>query len=546
MGDGVGTSLENGTISDKERKLLTLKRAETKGNRLAGTTMDVNEAHRLFGHKSGATLQKIANALGMKLTGKFKPCSSCMLVTARRSKVNRVSMVKSETPGERLCVDTTGPFPPALSREQYVVVVVDEATGYSWSRFSTTKKEIAELVKSTINNVEQVGRTTVYLRCDNAGENVSYLSPVCRDKKIILERSPPDTPQYNGKVERKITTLWQGTKKNLTAAGFSLEMRQRLWVESWKYTEQLENLACNAVLWEGPHALRIVDKPIEFGRTGVMFKGKATKKSMLNNGIQVIMVGYGGDKHSSDTYMVYVPGTNRIVPTKNVVWNEWHGDQLYDAANMDEFEFPSRHACIREERSTTVSDWSDPEDIDKFFKSSPIAMYSDSSSSDDSSDEEPDENSNGSTAPSLHGDSEDDSDSQSNSSDSDASPPRSLINLDKPQVLERRLRSQQRAFEEEQKSADDADKPTVRVTGNDEIEVEMHEVFMMMLRKEAQLEVVMNAISSDPDTPKDWKDLWENHREVWSPPACEEIENFIRRDAWELYPRSKLAGRKPT
>ena len=62
-------------------------------------------------------------------------------------------------------------------------------------------------------------------------------------------------------------------------------------------------------------------KPIEFGRTGVMFKGKATKKTMLNNGRRVIMVGYGGDKHSSNTYMVYVLGTNWIVLTKNVVWN---------------------------------------------------------------------------------------------------------------------------------------------------------------------------------------------------------------------------------
>ena len=140
------TKLEKGTISGKERRLLTQKRAEAKGNRLAGTTMDVNEAHRLFGHKSGATLQKIATALGINLTGKFKPCSSCMLVTARRSKVNRVSMVKSKVPGERLCVDTTGPFPPALAREQYVVVVVDEATGYSWRRFSTNKREVAELV----------------------------------------------------------------------------------------------------------------------------------------------------------------------------------------------------------------------------------------------------------------------------------------------------------------------------------------------------------------------------------------------------------------
>jgi hypothetical protein len=81
---GAGTSLENGTISGKERRLLIQKRAETKGHcRLAGTTMDINDAHRLFGHKLGATLQKIATALGVKLTGKFKPCTSCVLRTAR-------------------------------------------------------------------------------------------------------------------------------------------------------------------------------------------------------------------------------------------------------------------------------------------------------------------------------------------------------------------------------------------------------------------------------------------------------------------------------
>jgi hypothetical protein len=127
-------------------------------------------------------------------------------------------------------------------------------------------------------------------------------------------------------------------------------------------------------------------------------------------------------------------------------------DQLHDAENMDDFQFPSpsstRCACIREERSTTADhDWSDDEDMDQFFKSSPIAVYSDSCTSDDSSDEEPDENPNRSLVPSQHGAAgEDDSESQSNSSsDSDASPSRRLINLDnkhKPEVLERRLRSE--------------------------------------------------------------------------------------------------------
>jgi len=94
---------------------------------------------------------------------------------------------------------------------------------------------------------------------------------------------------------------------------------------------------------------------------------------------------------------------------------------------MDEFEFPSMHSHIREERSPTagVDEWSDGEDTDQFFKSSPIDEYSDSSSSDDSSNEEPNENLNGSLAPSQ----QDDSESQSNSSNSDESLPQHLINL---------------------------------------------------------------------------------------------------------------------
>lgn len=120
---------------------------------------------------------------------------------------------------------------------------------------------------------------------------------------------------------------------------------------------------------------------------------------------------------------------------------------------MNEFQFPSsRQVHIREERATTAGhDWSNDEDINQFFKSDPSVVCS----SDSSSDEESDENPNGSSAPrSQQGANEDDSKFQSDSSDSDTSLPRRLINVDKPEVLEMRLRSEQHAFEEEQKSAE--------------------------------------------------------------------------------------------
>jgi Reverse transcriptase (RNA-dependent DNA polymerase). len=54
-------------------------------------------------------------------------------------------------------------------------------------------------------------------------------------------------------------------------------------------------------------------------------------------------------------------------------------------------------------------------------------------------------------------------------------------------------------------------------------------------------------ISSDPGTPSNWKELWNNLklRKKWRDSACNEIENFLRRDAWKLFPRRELNGRKP-
>jgi hypothetical protein len=48
VGVEAGTSLENGTSSSNERRSLTQNRAKTRRNRLAGTALDVNEAHRLL------------------------------------------------------------------------------------------------------------------------------------------------------------------------------------------------------------------------------------------------------------------------------------------------------------------------------------------------------------------------------------------------------------------------------------------------------------------------------------------------------------------
>jgi len=48
------------------------------------------------------------------------------------------------------------------------------------------------------------------------------------------------------------------------------------------------------------------------------------------------MVGYPGDLHSSDTYYMYKPRTNKVVTTKDVRWEEWHGDKSDTSHLFDE------------------------------------------------------------------------------------------------------------------------------------------------------------------------------------------------------------------
>jgi len=115
--------------------------------------------------------------------------------------------------------------------------------------------------------------------------------------------------------------------------------------------------------------------------------------------------------------------------------------------------------------------------------------------------------------------------------------PAKLIDLDHPEVFEGRTRLQQRALDETSQ-------------GDQNRAHYIHSRTTQGIRKhrhETNIESACNAISCDPGTPSSWKELWNNPelRQKWSDSACSEIENFLRRDAWKLFPRKDLDGRKP-
>jgi hypothetical protein len=91
-------------------------------------TVDLNEAHGACGHKGEALLRKTHKRLGVELTGALKPCEGCGHAKARAKAVSKTMTTKAAEPGERLFLDASGPFTPALNGCKCWIQVADDFT----------------------------------------------------------------------------------------------------------------------------------------------------------------------------------------------------------------------------------------------------------------------------------------------------------------------------------------------------------------------------------------------------------------------------------
>ena len=102
-------------------------------------TVDINEAHDVCGHKGEALLRKTYKKIGVQLTGTLKPCEGCGFAKAKAKAVSKTTATKATQLGERLLLDTTGPFTPTLNRYRYWIQVVDDFSRHGFCEFNKTK-----------------------------------------------------------------------------------------------------------------------------------------------------------------------------------------------------------------------------------------------------------------------------------------------------------------------------------------------------------------------------------------------------------------------
>ena len=196
--------------------------------------------------------------------------------------------------------------------KNFWLLIVDDYLDMNWSFFLRHKSETARVVLKFIKKLmNEEGINVEIIRCDNAGENYK-LKEVLENENmgIKFEFTAVDTPQQNGKVERKFATLYGRVRSALNQAKLKPFLRFGLWAECAKTMTEQENLIVKKKdakpayeLFYGREA-KIARYLRTFGEIGIVKNIQKLKGKLEDRGRALIFVGYSDD-HNKDVYRMF-------------------------------------------------------------------------------------------------------------------------------------------------------------------------------------------------------------------------------------------------
>ena len=159
--------------------------------------------HRKLGHPAVSVFSTLSELSGVK----NKACSSHCDVCFRAKQTRDVfpdSINKTRKIFELIHVDVWGPYRvPASSGSVYFLTVVDDFSRAVWTHLLLAKLEVRNVIQRFCAYTEkQFGQPVQMVRSDN-GTEFMCLRGFFQDKGIIHQTSCVNTPQQNGRVERK-------------------------------------------------------------------------------------------------------------------------------------------------------------------------------------------------------------------------------------------------------------------------------------------------------------------------------------------------------
>jgi hypothetical protein len=149
--------------------------------------------------------------------------------------------------------------------------------------------------------------------------------------KVSFEFTAPNTPQQNGKVERKFATLYGKVRSMLNSAKLTPWLRGQFWAYAALHATNIENVIVDA---NGQTAYEKVWKKEpkwvlfirQFGEVGIVYNNLKIKSKLMDRTHTCVFIGHPND-HAPDVYMFYNVNTKSVLLSRNVVWlNKLYGD----------------------------------------------------------------------------------------------------------------------------------------------------------------------------------------------------------------------------
>ena len=326
----------------------------------SGKTINVNVMHRALGHPSEDTTRRTAAFYGLKLSGEMDPCIDCAEAKSRQRNVNKESEGGSDIAGERLFIDISSVKKKSLGGSKFWLLILDDCTDQAWSHFLKKKDHQVKILIEFIKDLKAHGKVVKYIRCDNAGENISFENECKKEGLgIKFEYTSPNSPQFNGRVERKFATLYSRVRANLNGAKLNMRLRDLLWAEAAATSTIQENVYVTKRKQKSSYE-QFYGKELpgwrhmrQFGEIGIVSYGtndNSMRPKHLNRGRACMHLGRAVDR-PKDTYKFLNLKTKRIISSRDVTWVQLvYGDYVklpqeqiarFESENEEGFEYES-------------------------------------------------------------------------------------------------------------------------------------------------------------------------------------------------------------
>nr|GEV70620.1 retrovirus-related Pol polyprotein from transposon TNT 1-94 [Tanacetum cinerariifolium] len=180
------------------RKLLSTYKAYNKGNIIFGSNLHGN----IIGQ---ASKELVRNLTKLKFDQHF--CDACKIRKQAHASHKAKNIVSTTRCLELLHMDLFGPSTiRSYEGNIYTLVIVDDYSRYTWTRFLKNKTEAFEQFEIFSKKIKNhLGCSIVSVRTDHGREfdNEVQFGKFCNANGITHNFSAPRTPQSNGVVERK-------------------------------------------------------------------------------------------------------------------------------------------------------------------------------------------------------------------------------------------------------------------------------------------------------------------------------------------------------